>query len=267
MEIIIEYKTKQHQVKVNNFDELQSKIQDLFKIKINQQRLLQGNKVITTLSNNQLIIVKNLGLQISWKLVFILEYLGPILIHSLFYLYSNHSILQTVALVMVVLHYLKREYETCFVHRFSNSTMPILNLPKNCFHYWVLGGLLISLDVYSSDYNLDINASNIVLLLLWLFSEMSNLKTHLILKQLRPEGSSIRKIPRGFGFDLVSCPNYFFEIIGWICFTIIVKSKFSLFFTLVGAVQMFFWAKKKHVRYLKEFKDYPKRKMLIPFII
>jgi very-long-chain enoyl-CoA reductase len=40
------------------------------------------------------------------------------------------------------------------------------------------------------------------------------------LRNLRPPGTRVRAIPYGYGFDLVSCPNYFFEFIAWtaICF-------------------------------------------------
>jgi len=39
-------------------------------------------------------------------------------------------------------------------------------------------------------------------------------------------------------------------------------------FTLVGALQMTAWAKKKHRAYAKEFKDYPRgRKAIIPFLL
>ena len=44
---------------------------------------------------------------------------------------------------------------------------------------------------------------------------MSNLHTHLTLRNLRPAGSRKRSVPYGYGFNLVSCPNYFFETIGW----------------------------------------------------
>lgn len=53
---------------------------------------------------------------------------------------------------------------------------------------------------------------------------MSNLHTHLTLRSLRPEGSRKRAIPHGYGFDLVSFPNYFFEILGWAVIAVMTGS-------------------------------------------
>ena len=47
------------------------------------------------------------------------------------------------------------------------------------------------------------------------FAELSNLSTHLTLRNLRPPGSKKRAIPHGYGFGLLSCPNYFFESVAW----------------------------------------------------
>lgn len=44
-------------------------------------------------------------------------------------------------------------------------------------------------------------------------SELGNLTCHVMLRNLRPAaGSKQRPIPKGFLFDLVSCPNYTFEV-------------------------------------------------------
>jgi steroid 5-alpha reductase family enzyme len=61
-------------------------------------------------------------------------------------------------------------------------------------------------------------------LIFFQFAEYSNLLTHLNLRSLRPEGSRKRVIPHGYGFDWVSLPNYFFEILGWVVFTVMTGS-------------------------------------------
>jgi len=65
------------------------------------------------------LVFKDLGRQISWKTVFHIEYFGPILMHALcFYLPElvygqkvTHSFTQTVAFWLVIFHYAKREVQ------------------------------------------------------------------------------------------------------------------------------------------------------------
>jgi len=61
-------------------------------------------------------------------------------------------------------------------------------------------------------------------LMLFQFAEYSNFLTHLNLRSLRPEGSRKRAIPYGYGFDWVSLPNYFFELLGWVAFSVMTGS-------------------------------------------
>jgi very-long-chain enoyl-CoA reductase len=96
-----------------------------------------------------LLVFKDLGLQISWKLVFLIEYFGPMLISAILIAFQKqiygstyqYNYSQKIGIAMLFLHYLKREFETVFIHRFSNDTMPFFNVFKNSAHYWILLGL------------------------------------------------------------------------------------------------------------------------------
>lgn len=166
-------------------------------------------------------------------------------------------------------HYLKRIFETVFIHRFSNDTMPFKNLLKNCFHYYVTGGIYIAYQLYSPYYTRYLSATQIkVLTGLFFTFESLNFYAHLCLMILRPPGSRIRQIPNGILFRHLSCPNYFFETLSWLTFAYLTGLNSSWLFALIGYAQMQLWALKKHRRYQKDFTDYPKdRKSMIPFII
>jgi hypothetical protein len=66
----------------------------------------------------------------------IVEYLKIFKVH---FLAASRPIHQAVTLALVChsIHYAKRLYETQFVHRFSNGTMPIRNLFKVAFTYLI----------------------------------------------------------------------------------------------------------------------------------
>ena len=123
-----------------------------------------------------------MGPQIAWRTVFLVEYFGPMLLHflpytfpKLFYPNLNHesppkkTLTQNIAFGMIITHYLKRELETMYIHRFSNGTMPIFNIFKNSFHYWILGGIFISYFLYHPKYTPPFEDNPAIVKLLFMF--------------------------------------------------------------------------------------------------
>src|SRR3989338_2952087 len=113
-----------------------------------RQALALGKKLSDFgLKDGSVLTFKDLGPQISWRTVFLVEYAGPIFIYMFFFLrpwfvYGSaasatpHTFTSNLAMALWVFHYVKREFETVFVHRFGNDTMPILNIFKNSGYYW-----------------------------------------------------------------------------------------------------------------------------------
>ncbi|KAH7911367.1 3-oxo-5-alpha-steroid 4-dehydrogenase-domain-containing protein [Hygrophoropsis aurantiaca] len=231
-----------------------------------------------------LLSVKDLGPQVSWRTVFLVEYGGPLIIHPLMYYFPKvvyggpvqHSLLQRYIYAFVMIHFAKRELETLFVHRFSHGTMPLKNIFKNSAHYHLLSGVALAFAIYSPTYAATSpyirgTVRNDPLFIwagaaLFLFAEVSNLITHITLRNLRPAGTKKRAIPHGYGFSLVSCPNYFFEFLAWLSVAGLTGSYVAWIFLGVSTYQMYVWAVKKHRGYKKEFGGaYPQeRKAMFP---
>uniref|UniRef100_A0A8C6YT26 3-oxo-5-alpha-steroid 4-dehydrogenase C-terminal domain-containing protein n=1 Tax=Nothoprocta perdicaria TaxID=30464 RepID=A0A8C6YT26_NOTPE len=159
-------------------------------------------------------------------------------------------------------HYIKRLIETVFVHRFSQGTMPLRNIVKNCLYYWGFAAWLayyINHPLYTPPCK---------------YQNTGNFSIHVALSDLQRDGSRTRKIPYPtknpftWLFFFVSCPNYTYEVGTWISFTIMTQCVPVGLFTLLCFIQMTIWAKDKHYTYLREFKDYPTLRMpIIPFLL
>lgn len=182
------------------------------------------------------------------------------------------SFLQQLTCGLLFGHFLKRELETLFIHSFSLDTMPARNIFRNSGHYWLLSGVNVAYWVYSPTAKAVQAPNPLVLylgLVLYAVGELGNLSNHLTLKNLRKPGSRERGIPRGLGFNWVTCPNYFFEIVAWIGMYLVSNLSLSiLFFITIGGGMMFVWAKGKETRYRKLFgANYKKKRFaMIPFV-
>merc|ERR1719384_1238672 len=225
---------------------------------------------------------KDRGIQIGWTTVFLSEYAGPLVVYLLFYIRptliygattdKEMSSTAHIAAAAWSFHYAKRVLETIFVHRFSNATMPLGNLFKNCSYYWGFAAYCayhINHPLYTSP-----GATQVYLFLtLFFVCELGNFTIHILLRNLRPAGSKERKIPYPNSNplsqmqSLVSCPNYTYEVGAWVCFSVMTQCLPAALFTFAGFYQMAVWALGKHRNYKKEFKDYPRRKAIIPFLL
>ncbi|TYZ57722.1 hypothetical protein PybrP1_006297 [[Pythium] brassicae (nom. inval.)] len=215
------------------------------------------------------LLFKDLGPQIGYRTVFLVEYFGPLALMLLCasrpaLLYGADaaaaqpfSATARLGVLAWSAHYVKRELESVFVHRFSRATMPLFNLFKNCSAYW-LAGAAVGYQLCHPAYEAPSSQLQKQLgLALFMVSEFLNFCVHVQLRNLRPaEGSTARPVPMGLLFALVSCPNYTFEVLGWVGFSV---------FT-----QMAEWALKKHRGYLRNDGDaYKKlrRKVIVPFVL
>lgn len=229
--------------------------------------------------------LKDLGPQVGWKTVFLTEYAGPLFVYLLFYLrpsfiYGTDAskpkhLYVHIACACFMFHYGKRLLETHFIHRFSNGTMPIMNIFKNSGYYWGFACFIayfVNHPLYTPASFGDIQVYGS--LVAFALCQIGNYSIHIAFRNLRPEGSKERKIPKATAnpftllFNFVSCPNYTYEIGSWFWFTVMTQTTMSAVFTALGALQMTIWALKKHRNYRREFKDYPRgRKSIFPFII
>lgn len=267
--------------------EIRQKLASCWDVNINRVRLsdstkksLEDSSKLKILGDNKVILnAKLLGPQVGWRFVYVTEYFGPLALHIATYcipfiqkiMYGRvvnvHSNMQLLFLFMNVCHFLKRELESIFIHKFSSETMPINNLPKNCAYYWGVAGILLSRSLYGPNSFMNPNMMTKFFFSIWTIAELLNFNSHIILSSLRPKGSKQRQIPFGIGFGVVSCPNYLFESIAWLAFAMMSQSKTAYVFWLVGTIQMFIWARKKHQRYRREFDNYPKeRKAMFPYL-
>ncbi len=95
-----------------------------------------------------------------------------------------------------------------------------------------------------------------------------NFKADRMLIRLRKPGETDYKIPRGWLYERITCPNYFGEILEWTGFAIATWSVPGLAFALYTAANVGPRAFANRRWYRARFPDYPAdRKAIIPFVL
>ncbi|KAH7278849.1 hypothetical protein KP509_38G059000 [Ceratopteris richardii] len=80
--------------------------------------------------------------------------------------------------------------------------------------------------------------------------------------------SELYKVPKGGLFEVITCPNYFGEIIEWLGWAIATSSFAGFVFLALSVSNLLPRALAHHRWFIENFPNYPrKRKALVPFIL
>jgi len=230
------------------------------------------------------LLVQDLGPQMGYRTVFLVEYFGPILFHGVFLgLHSHVSLttgyldydksapltrVQLLLFALFQLHFVKRELETAFLHKFSHTTVPAWNIFRNSAFYWLMSGLLCCISIYAArspvrypmEARTAVGALDWVGVGLFVLGEWFNFVVHRHLASLRATGGTERGIPNCAGSSLVTSPNYMFEVMSWIGVILISRDLTVVAFILTGIAYMRAWSRGKEDTLRRLFPDRYKEK-------
>jgi hypothetical protein len=197
----------------------------------------------------------------------IMEIVSPIVFTLTFLHWTNEISFQKWLLVLLWnLHYFNRSFIFPLRIKTDGKKMPAAIMLS-----------AVGFNVFNGTFNgyflakTDVNSSMVLFgagFVIFIAGFAVNFIADHILINLRKPGETGYKIPKGFLFDFISCPNHFGEILEW--------AGFALMAWNIGGLSFFIWtianlaprAFDHHKWYLKKFEDYPKeRKALIPFVI
>jgi hypothetical protein len=183
---------------------------------------------------------------------------------------KNISIVSWILIGLFCLHYFNRVFVFPFRLHTKGKKMPLIITGSaiffNIMNGFSLGYYFTHFAYYSNDWFTDIRfIAGFVLFFLGLFI---NWKADNMLIHLRKPGETDYKIPRGWLFNKISCPNLLGELIEWLGFAILCWNLPALTFFIWTAANLIPRALSHHKWYKGKFKEYPAdRKAILPFIV
>lgn len=226
-------------------------------------------------SKDSELFITDIGIQISTKFSYTLIYIIPLLLPFIYYYFllhkRNYQIkqTQTLCLFMSTFHYGKRLIECLFIHIFSRDTMSLNDLIKKCIYYWGVYGVICGYCIWNVKYkerSLFVSV-RYLFIILFFSAEIKNMKCHLLQRESKVKNKGRKGMLKGEGFELVTCANYFWEILSWLCFSVFVFHWSVFVFMVIGFYQMRVKAVKNHLEMIRKYgKKYPsQRRILIPY--
>jgi len=214
-------------------------------------------------------IRKGWGPELSNKLGWLIMEFPSFAIILYFFINSNQSKYGSLLSLLWLFHYFNRTFIFPFRIRTSGKKMPIIIVLSAIFFNAINAGLngyfLSTFETYTehSFFNWTFFLGISFFTFGFLVNQISDYK----LINLRKPGALGYKIPKGFLFNFVSCPNLLGELIQWLGFAIMAWNFPATSFFVWTAANLIPRAIGHHNWYKKHFNDYPKnRGALLPNI-
>lgn len=203
---------------------------------------------------------------------FVME-IPSFLIILYFYVRSNNitSVYLNVVFLLWLFHYLHRALIFPFMTRTRGKKIPVFIVIMGMFFNFVnatLNGYYMAFffdgQVVTSVMAVRLSAG----LLLFITGMYINIRADYMLINLRKSVENGYKIPRGWLFEYVSCPNYLGEMMEWLGFAILAWNLPALSFFVWTVANLLPRSIANHRWYYEYFPDYPRgRRAVIPFIL
>lgn len=216
------------------------------------------------------------GPGIPTRLAWILMEAPSSLGFAAFYFWGDHpwQLAPLVLFLMWQSHYFQRSFIFPFLikTRPGDTTpimIPVMAIASNLVISF-LNAAILSWSVLGHDYGNDwlTDPRFIIGALIFIAGYRINRKADAMLAALRKPGETGYKIPRGWLYERVSCPNYLGEFLVWIGWAIATWSLGGLVFVLWTLANLVPRALQNHRWYHEKFPDYPaQRKAVIPYLL
>ncbi len=211
------------------------------------------------------------GPMISNKLGWILmEGWALVAFWTIYIIYFNSNKYSLLFAGLYTFHYINRSFIFPLRTNTKGKEMPLMialsAMLFNSVNASSIGYFLSNVTVYPENYFLQWNF--LLGLPLFIFGFYGNYKSDDILIKLRKPGETGYKIPKGFLFRYISCPNHFCEMLEWFGFMLMLWNLAGVSFFIWTVSNLLPRALHHHKWYLQNFADYPKeRKAVFPFVL
>jgi protein-S-isoprenylcysteine O-methyltransferase Ste14 len=199
-----------------------------------------------------------------------------ITIFFIIYYYENLNYKNILVISPFLIHYIHRTFIFPFViHSSKNNPLEITLM---AFTFCFFNAIMINRSIFCliKDYGDEFLLNYIFGLAIFLLGIYINIHSdYSMIKQRNANQDENNKyiIPRGFMYELISCPNYFGELTEWLGFFILSNSFSGLVFFISTfanlfprAIQYHQWYKNKFKEEFVTDKDLIQRKAIVPFL-